>query len=53
MKGRGMPVKFINARALELVVKTKENNNIEHKGKPDFRDGVTEMGCDVTVLHEV
>lgn len=48
-----MLVKFINARGLELIVKTKENHNIEHKGKPGFKKGVTEMVCNVAVLHEV
>lgn len=47
-----MLVKLVNARRLELIVKTKENPSIEQDSKPDFRDGVKEMGCDVTVLHE-
>lgn len=51
-KGRGMLVKLVNARSLEFIVKTKENHNIEQDSKPDFRDGVREMGRDVTVLHE-
>ena len=40
------------ARRLELIVKTKENHNIEQEGNRDFRDGVTEMGCNVAELRE-
>lgn len=47
-----MLVKLVIARRLELIVKTKENPNIEQDSKHDFRHGVREMGCDVTVLHE-
>lgn len=47
-----MLVKLVNARRLGLVVKTKENHSIEQEGNPVFRDGLTEMGCNVTVLHE-
>lgn len=38
---------------LELILKTKENHSIEQEGKPDFRDGITEMGFNVTVLYKV
>lgn len=50
--GRGLIVKLINARRLEITPKTKENHNIEQEGKPDFRDGVTETGCKATVSYE-
>lgn len=43
-KGRGMLVNVVNVRRLELIVKTKENHNIEQEGKPGFRGGVVEMG---------
>lgn len=48
----GLLVKLINARRLEIIPKTKENHNIEQEGKPDYRDGVTEMGCKATVFYE-
>lgn len=51
-KSRGMLVKLVDARSLELLIKTKEKHNIKQAGKPDFRDGGAEMGCNVTLLHE-
>lgn len=44
-KGRGLLVKLINARRLEIIPKTKENHNIERECKPDFKDGVTKQGA--------
>lgn len=48
----GLLANLINARRLEIIPKTKNNHNIEQESKPDFRDGVTEMGCNATVFYE-
>lgn len=48
----GLLVKLINARRLKIFHKTKEKQNIKQEDKPDFRDGVTEMGWNATVFYE-